>query len=230
MVNTFITGPSPRSVKNLDKRRLNAQRKEAYQILTTLKAKRKAEKRGETVKIGYDNHPATLMWKGYEEALKVYINNCIKYFIRRGGSTVMERLKVDKDKVIWPWWFTWESLHLSHKCSLLRKDPHYYSKIFKLTREEKVWMKYGYIWPTDLSERQVARIKRGKVYPPEDVCRVIGTGAPAQYRWSIKEVKQWKKNKTVNPKTGRTISSTAKTGVYKDIKKAYDYYDRNDEL
>jgi hypothetical protein len=228
MVNTFVTSGDPRCVDNLDKKRLNSQRNEAHIILKALVG---GDSDDDTSKPkGYANHPATLMWKGHEEALKVYINLCIKYYRRRGGNCMLEKFKVDKTKVVWPWWFTWDELHLSHKCSLLRKDPKYYSKIFELADPEQVWMDYGYIWPSDLSDRRVTRIQEGRHYKPKDLCRVIGAGAPAQYRWTIKEVKRWKQDKTVNPKTGRKISSTSKTGIYSDITKAYNYYKSTDEI
>lgn len=224
MVNTFVTSDSPSCVKYLDKRRLNSQRNEAHIILKVLEGK------NESVAKGYKNHPATLMWKGHTEALKVYINRCIRYYKERGGNCELKKFRVDKKKVIWPWWFTCEELHLSHKCSLLRKDSKYYSKIFKLEEKEKVWMKYGYVWPSDLSKRKVTKLQEGRKYKPKDLCRDIGKGAPAEYRWTVKEVKKWRKNKTINPKTGRTISTTSKNGIYSDIERAYKYYKSTDEI
>jgi hypothetical protein len=29
----------------------------------------------------------------------------------------------NENEVEFPWWFSWDKLHLSHKCSLLRKKP-----------------------------------------------------------------------------------------------------------
>ena len=68
MVNTFLPYSSfKKSVKSLDNKRLGKQRVEAKQILTALS-------NGGS----WSNHPAALMWKGYEECLKLYINRCIK--------------------------------------------------------------------------------------------------------------------------------------------------------
>jgi len=52
----------------------------------------------------------------------------------------------------------------------------------------------------------------------------MGMGNPAQYRWTKEEVKKWKKNPNYNPKTGRAIKSTSKTGIYADLNKARIFY------
>ena len=53
-----------KTAKCLDYRRLGKQRVEAFQILNILE--------GKTTKAGWKHHPAVLMWKGYENALKKY--------------------------------------------------------------------------------------------------------------------------------------------------------------
>jgi len=218
MVVTFVTSSNPKSVKHLDNRRLNKQRVEAQQILDTLLSNTIVKVDNKTK--GWVNHPSVLMWTGHTDALKVYINCCIRQWLKRGKSCQLQPyLDVDEDIVEWPWWFTWPLLHLSHKCSLLRKDPGYYGSRFVLTTEETEWLQYGYVWPSKLQNIDITR-----TYAPSEVCVSIGAGAPAQYRWTIDEVSQWHKNRLVNPRTGRTISKDAKTGVYKDIEKAYKYY------
>lgn len=57
------------SLKCLDYRRLGKQRVEAKQILNVLSP--------DYDKKGWRNHPAVLMWKGYEESLKYYYNLCV---------------------------------------------------------------------------------------------------------------------------------------------------------
>lgn len=222
MVVTFVTSSNMRKcVHILDDLRLNKQRVEACQILKAIDGTG-----------GYSNHPAVLMWVGYKKALKLYINACISEWRKRGKYCELEPYEIDKNTVTYPWWFTWKELHLSHKCSLLRKNPNYYKNHFKLTKEEKPWLELGYIWPSDLSEDLSRRIIRhvnrngssSKVVSPTDICRSIGAGAPAQYRWSLEQVKEWSKDKSINPKTGKKIKTTAKTGVYVDINKAYQYY------
>ena len=55
-----------KTARYLDYRRLGKQRVEAYQILNVLTGKSKGN--------GWKNHPAVKMWKGYENALKLYLN------------------------------------------------------------------------------------------------------------------------------------------------------------
>ena len=55
-----------RSVSSLDNKRLGKQRVEVLQILKALS--------GETK--GWVNHPATAMWRGYEDALVFYGVSC----------------------------------------------------------------------------------------------------------------------------------------------------------
>ena len=53
----------------LDYRRLGKQRVETFQILNVLLNRTNTK--------GWRNHPATKMWRGYENALKLYLNECI---------------------------------------------------------------------------------------------------------------------------------------------------------
>jgi hypothetical protein len=76
---TFLPYPSfVDSLKALDYRRLNAQRKEARQILTAL------EEGG-----AWQYHPAVQMWIGFEPSLRLYANCAIKEWIRRGFENNM---------------------------------------------------------------------------------------------------------------------------------------------
>jgi hypothetical protein len=59
-----------KSVKCLDSKRLGKQRVEAFQILNILLNRTKTS--------GWRNHPAVKMWKGHENALKVYFNESVK--------------------------------------------------------------------------------------------------------------------------------------------------------
>lgn len=70
---TFLPYPDFRkSAQTLDKRRCFAQVREAKQILNVLEGKSK----------GYKNHPAVLMWKGFEKELKhyynIFLNECLE--------------------------------------------------------------------------------------------------------------------------------------------------------
>ena len=120
------------SVSCLDNRRLGKQRVEAYQILNTLKGKSK----------GWVNHPAVKMWKGYENALGVYMNLCIDEWVRRGFNNTMEKEK-ETDLVLLPSWFGNKLFHASHRSNLLRKDPTFYSQY-----GWKEQNNLPYVWPS----------------------------------------------------------------------------------
>lgn len=62
------------SAQALDDRRLGKQRVEALQILRALTRE----------KCGWQNHPATRMWRGYQEALAAYGMEMCDEWIRRG--------------------------------------------------------------------------------------------------------------------------------------------------
>lgn len=79
MVTTFVIDSDPEvTARMLDNARLGKQRVEAAQIVTAL-----------TMGGGYSNHPATKMWVGYVEALKVYTNVMITEWITRGKNNTM---------------------------------------------------------------------------------------------------------------------------------------------
>lgn len=220
MVNTFVIGSLEYTCENLDGRRLNKQKVEAMQIIDALN--------GESN--GWVNHPAVKMWKGYTNGLKYYFNKIVEECLKRGFKNTLdlyelndsdviyetiERKRKSDNKIIFPWWFTWKPLIQTHRCSLLRKMPEFYQNIFK-GKIDKKYIDKGYIWPTKLSEEQIINFD-------VSYCEEIGSGAPANYRWTREEVEQWLENKYINPKTGRKIKET-KTGVYADISKACKIY------
>jgi hypothetical protein len=130
---TFVVSSNlQKCAEALDYRRLGKQRVEAYQILRTL--------RGHSH--GWKNHPAVKMWKGYENALALYMNAMIDEWIARGYKNTMQKEKIETHPKF-PWWFDWEPLHKSHKASLNRKNPEYYH--FDI---DSHFMTHGYIWPT----------------------------------------------------------------------------------
>lgn len=109
------------SAKALDWRRLGKQRVEAMQILSVLLGTNSKKR-------GWINHPCCNMWRGYEEALKVYLNIMIKEWINRGYNNTMLLEDVDIHKVIFPPWFGKEEFHSSHRAALLFKEPQWYSQ------------------------------------------------------------------------------------------------------
>lgn len=100
--------------KALDYRRLGKQRVECKQILNALN-----KQTG-----GWVNHPATKMWKGYEEALKQYMRAIILEWVARGYKNNMEI--PEKAHFDFPPWWGLEEVHASHRKALLEKDFEYY--------------------------------------------------------------------------------------------------------
>lgn len=116
------------SLKSLDYRRLGKQRVEAMQILNALTGESK----------GWVNHPATKMWRGYENALRLYMNLCIDEWIARGYNNNMLKAEIVGD-IIYPPWFGSVAFHRSHQSNLKRKDPVHYSQFDVPTNLEYVW-------------------------------------------------------------------------------------------
>lgn len=145
MVNTFLPYADFRKVAQiLDYKRLGKQRVEAQQILDV----------GIKNHGAWSNHPVVLMWKPYPDCLKVYINVMIEEWIRRGYKNTMKKHDVPK-KYKRPWWLGWQPLHKSHQANLLQKSD-YYKKYFKVPPS---YLKYSYIWISDLSEEKIKKIK-----------------------------------------------------------------------
>ena len=117
---TFLPYPDfAESARALDWRRLGKQRAEALTILNIIE--------GRTTSRGWQNHPAVNMWRGYARALRVYLNECIREWVRRGYVNNMPVEEVPPESVEYPWWLGVELFHASHRANLLRKDPEFYS-------------------------------------------------------------------------------------------------------
>lgn len=229
MVVTFVVGSLEYTCKVLDKRRLNKQRVEAYQIISTIE-------KGTT---GWSNHPATIMWIGYTTALRYYYNQitleCIKRKIEVtmplypfGDETVRYQTvdeflcnaPMPKECIVFPWWFTWEPLIASHRVSLMRKMPEYYTDEL-WSQEEYIdisqYVGTGYVWPSKVTVEQLLH------FTPA-YCASIGKGAPANYRWTREQVIEWMANPNMNPKTGRQLRSKGSSSIYADLVKAKKIY------
>jgi hypothetical protein len=116
---TFLPYPDfQQSVQSLDYRRLGKQRVEAKQILNALAGASK----------GWTNHPATNMWRGYESALRLYHNICIREWIARGYNNNMPLMNVQSRKLKMPPWLGDPAFHASHRSNLLRKDSQFYAQ------------------------------------------------------------------------------------------------------
>lgn len=127
-----------KSVRVLDYRRLGKQRVETYQVLNILL--------GRTETKGWINHPVTKMWRGYEEALKVYQNHTIAEWLNRGYKNNMSFETVDSNKVVMPHWFGDPAFHKSHRLKLSWKAwEWYYDKFDDVISEPEEEPEY--VWP-----------------------------------------------------------------------------------
>lgn len=134
-----------KSAQIIDWRRLGNQRVESNQILNIIKNGGR-----------WKNHPAVLMWIGYENALIEYRNIFINEWINRGYNNNMNILPIN-GKVIYPEWLGNKKFHMSHKSKLYQKDPifyHFWSDIKPIP----------YMWPVD---------KNNKIYK-ENIFHILG--------------------------------------------------------
>lgn len=128
---TFLPYPDfYASAQTLDRLRLGKQRVEAQQIYHVLKG----------FSNGWLNHPAVLMWSGYENALCKYLELCILEWKDRGYKNTIVVPKYGE--VVMPWWFGNNDFHASHRSNLLRKNPDYYSR-YNWTEPNDL----PYLWP-----------------------------------------------------------------------------------
>lgn len=131
---TFLPYPNlKKSLKVLDRARLGKQRVEAFQILNILLER--------TERRGWRNHPAVKMWRGYENALKLYLNKAIRLWVARGYKNTM-KLEEIEGRIVLPRWFGDEDFHAAHRSNLLRKDSNFYGK-FGWNEGEDL----DYVWP-----------------------------------------------------------------------------------
>jgi hypothetical protein len=131
---TFLPYPNiEKSMKSLDSRRLGKQRVEAFQILNIILGRTKSK--------GWRNHPAVKMWAKNPNALKLYLNEAIKEWVRRGYNNTMKFENI-RGKVVFPGWFRKRSFHSSHRSNLLRKNPEHYSQFGWSENPDK-----PYVWP-----------------------------------------------------------------------------------
>ena len=148
---TFLPYASyTKSAQHLDNKRLGKQRVECKQLLLALGVPIGLHVPG---KGGWKNHPATRMWRGYENALLVYSYSMCFEWIRRGykdslgdefvAAYSLRTYSAPEDAgLIKPPWAAMEELYTSHRSNLLRKDKDFYGK-FGWTEPDDL----PYVWP-----------------------------------------------------------------------------------
>jgi hypothetical protein len=118
-------------------------------------------------------HPVIRMWVGCSEALKLYVNSHIEELknknTREDFEISINPFKIDKKKVIHPWWRNIKQIILCHQASLLRKekgDKKWYRDRFT-SSELDSYFKYGSIWPSKLDKDTICCLLEGKDVPIE---------------------------------------------------------------
>jgi len=167
-VQTFLPYPDfERAARVLDTKRLGKQRVETIQVLRAL------TRPG----YGWANHPAVLMWKGFEEALARYGFTCCQVWSELGfadtcADTIAEDLRVAGVRCVrrpselaaagaLPPWLGDPALHRSHQSALVRKDPEHYRPLFPDVPDD-----LPYVWPVrseavlDLERRKAENRER----------------------------------------------------------------------
>jgi hypothetical protein len=136
------------SARALDQKRLGKQRVEVIQIVRALTVPGYA----------WSQHPATLMWKGYEEALGRYGLTMCDVWLELGfGDTCAATIAADlatfgiphirteaelREAGALPPWLDDETVRESHQSALVRKDPEFYRQRFPDVRPD-----IDYVWP-----------------------------------------------------------------------------------
>ena len=147
---TFLPYPDfAKSARVLDPRRLGRQRVEAYQILRVLAGLTR----------GWNNHPAVLMWKGFEPALSAYMNTMIDEWEARGYKNTMYRVSVP-DRYEKPAWLGDDAFHAAHRSNLLRKAPDYYRTFWPEEPDD-----LDYVWPVRKSPKPKVQSPKGNYNP-----------------------------------------------------------------
>lgn len=141
---TFLPYPGfLESARVLDRQRLGKQRVEAWQILCALRNGG-----------GWRNHPATIMWSKYPEALALYGETMCHEWKSRGYTDNMAqrfiKLNPASKRISMPWWLSDPAFHAAHRSNLLRKAPDHYGRF-----EWKEKPDLPYIWPA--AEKPIKR-------------------------------------------------------------------------
>jgi hypothetical protein len=148
-VQTFLPYPDfERSARTLDPKRLGKQRVETLQVVRAL------TRPG----YGWANHPAVLMWKGFEEALGRYGFTCCRAWTELGFAdtcalTIATDLRTAGIDTVrsqpqlaaagaLPPWLGDEAVHRSHQSALVRKDQEHYRPLFPEIPDD-----LPYVWP-----------------------------------------------------------------------------------
>lgn len=79
---------------------------------------------------GRVNHPAIMLWYGYESAFDVYMNAIDEECRKRGIDYPVERKQLGRAALVFPPWWGDRRLHSSHRSKLIRGNYDYYSQLW----------------------------------------------------------------------------------------------------
>ena len=112
-------------------------RVEAWQLLLAIQGVTK----------GWANHPAAVMYRGYEYALCRYgLAMCDEWISRGYNDTMRDRFITameDLEDTGNPTWLGDEDFHRAHQSNLVRKNPEFYRPEFPDVPDD-----LEYIWPS----------------------------------------------------------------------------------
>lgn len=140
-----------RSAKALDYKRLGKQRLECKQMLRALSGMTK----------GWRTHTATVMWRGYTDALAHYgLAVCVEWRSRGYVENLWPDIYcflssgLDAPYKLPPWFGSYR-VHSSHRARLLCKDAGYYRKLgwTELPSESYYWPHSQYDWRRMLGDK-----------------------------------------------------------------------------
>jgi len=132
---TFLPEFSPKQIATvLDYRRLGKQRVEVFQLLRA----------NLDVSLGWKNHPAAVMWRGFEPALAHYgIAMCDEWIARGYKDTCRQKiLDLIAPNTQYPEWWGRDDVVISHRSNLIRKAPEFYKSLWPDVPDD-----IPYVWP-----------------------------------------------------------------------------------
>ena len=161
---TFLPYPDfERSARTLDRKRLGKQRVETIQVVRAL------TRPG----YGWANHPAVLMWRGFEEALGRYGFACCDAWVELGfGDTCaltiaadlraagVNSVRTQRELAAangLPPWLGDDELHRSHQSALVRKDQQHYRPLFPDVPDD-----LPYVWPVRSEAVLAAELRKAE--------------------------------------------------------------------
>lgn len=141
---------------------------------SSIPAGRKFEAPFRKVSFGFVYHTATLMWLGWPDALKAYINAHIDEWVERGYENTMRKYWLPDDYEMPPW-VDDPLFHDTQKAALLAKE---------ITRNEPKWYTK---WDDFHKAYKIAQVKLKKKFPDKSKRPPYDYFWPSPDAWRISE-------------------------------------------